>query len=183
MCHGLQTDTQTPRNCPQLVPAPIYQRLYHCPTLPGVTCRIAIHVSWSSHPPTPKFECCEDVHARCSPHRLHTRRACTGSQDILNRLRHLAATVSTALEEENYRRQRQSVHSFGDRLPFDTGDKHSIHGHTRVTLEEYGPPVPVQTSCGSAETMQTCMGPAGSHCEDMGHKQQSRASRGSVWDT
>ena len=41
-------------------------------------------------------------------------------QHILTRLRHLVATVSTAtaLEEENYRRQRQAVHSFGHRFPF-----------------------------------------------------------------
>ena len=38
-------------------------------------------------------------------------------QHILNRLRQLAATVSTALEEENYRRQHQSVHSSDHILP------------------------------------------------------------------
>ena len=38
-------------------------------------------------------------------------------QHILNRLRQLAATVSTALEEENYRRQHQSVHSSDQVLP------------------------------------------------------------------
>ena len=34
----------------------------------------------------------------------------------MNRLRHLSATVSTALEEKKYRQQRQAVHFFGHSL-------------------------------------------------------------------